>query len=276
MSIIIKPKKLLVCVTFHFVQERLFYLHKISSQFASMCDELQVFILTDAIHAKMDILQRLAEFNITVKVVSPTLLGHPYLLTWCHLDIFRREHIKDETITHFLYLEDDILVTEENITYWIEGRARLRKFGVIPSFLRFEVSPANGEKYSTDVTSKVDPMAIPKVVFKELGYAYFNLPQPYQGMYFLDRELMEEHLTSQSCSPDFGKWGIREKAAQGVTFLNVPKGFTSRNLIGYNVTLERIDERCLIHHITDNYIVNSNTPFSKIRIRDLFSQHITL
>jgi hypothetical protein len=266
-----KPSKLLICVTFYFVSERLAYLRKIASTFANLADIVEVFIITNSIDKKTHILQSLADYDLNVKIVSPFLLGHPFLLTWCHFDIFRRVFHSDTTVTHFLYLEDDIYVTPENINYWIEGRKRLAPLGVIPSFLRYEIDNVTGELFSTDVTTIVNPIEVPIVHFQQLDYAYLNLPQPYQGMYLLDRELMEEHLTTNSCNPDFGIWGIREKAAQGITFFNVPKGFTSRNLIGYNVLSQEIDPRCLVYHLANNYVTNPNVPFAKISISNLIA-----
>ena len=264
-----KPLKLLICVTFHYVTERLAYLQKISSHFASLAENVEVVIITNDRANASDILSLLAEFNLNIKVISPFLLGHPYLLTWCHLQVFREALLADQSISHFLYLEDDMCVTAENISYWIEGREKLRKFGLIPSFFRFELCPSTGEAYSTDALSKVNFAVIPKVEFQDIEYAYLNLPYPYQGMYFLDRELMREHLESQSSSPDFGSWYIREKAAQGITFLDVPEGFTSRNLIGYRTTLNTIDSRCLVYHTANNYVTNPDTPYAKISIADL-------
>jgi hypothetical protein len=52
-------------------------------------------------------------------------------------------------------------------------------------------------------------------------------------MYLLDRELAKEHFYGASSNPDSGVWGIREKAAQGLTFTKVPKGFYSRNFLGF-------------------------------------------
>lgn len=240
-----KPSKLLICVTFHFVAERLAYLRKTSSTFAYLADKVEVYIITNSINKKADILQSIADYNLNVKVVSPFLLGHPFLLTWCHFDIFRKALYSDHEVTHFLYLEDDTYVTPENISYWLKGRKRLLSLGLIPSFLRYEIDNATGELFSTDITTIINPIEVPRVHFKPLNYVYINLPQPYQGMYLLDKELMEEHLTTDSCNPDFGLWGIREKAAQGITFFNVPQGFSSRNLIGYNTLSQEIDPRCL-------------------------------
>jgi hypothetical protein len=55
--------------------------------------------------------------KLAVEIHTPTYLGHPYLLAWSHLYTFRESFNTDESITHFMYLEDDILITEKNIEY---------------------------------------------------------------------------------------------------------------------------------------------------------------
>ena len=101
---------------------------------------------------------------------------------------------------------------------------------------------------------------------------FVNLPNPYQGMYFLDRALMAEHLSGPSSSPDFGPWWpIREKAAQGLTFADPPKGFKSRNVVPYLPGSHKIDERCFVHHLPNNYANNDSpsNPFGRIPVGDM-------
>jgi hypothetical protein len=99
-------------------------------------------------------------------------------------------------------------------------------------------------------------------------------------MYLYDRELMLEHLSGPSSNPDFGPWSIREKAAQGLTFVNVPKGFRSRNLVPYDIKRNQIDESCFIHHLPNNYANDPHSQFGKIPVDQLlkrrfnfFTQH---
>ena len=51
---------------------------------------------------------------------------------------------KNKTNTHFMFLEDDILVSNLNIFYWIYFRVILKKYKLVPGFLRYE---KNGKKY---------------------------------------------------------------------------------------------------------------------------------
>lgn len=154
-----------------------------------------------------------------------------------------------------MYLEDDTLVTRENMSYWIESRELLRPYGLIPSFLRVEKKANDDRWYSSDCPHPFYIYALPRIEAKK-NLGFVNFPELYQGMYLLDRELMIEHLSGSTYSPNSGVWGIQEKAAQGLTFANVPKGYTTRNLIHlipYKIDTLQIDRRCLIHHVPNNY-----------------------
>ena len=59
-----------------------------------------------------------------------------------------------EEITHFLYLEDDILIDKLNFNYWINSRKILKKFNLIPAFVRTEVSKKDQEVYAIDFVEK--------------------------------------------------------------------------------------------------------------------------
>jgi hypothetical protein len=56
-------------------------------------------------------------FKVNIKIVTPKYLGHPYLLTWSHLDVFRKMYKIDDNISHFMYLEDDVEIKLNNIEY---------------------------------------------------------------------------------------------------------------------------------------------------------------
>jgi hypothetical protein len=263
--------KLLVCITFHYSDARIPILKETCSRLGQLAEEVEVVILTNGESYIPSLLRELKACTYQLKILAPKLLGHPYLLTWCHQRIFR-DRIKEDTATsHFMYIEDDIVITPENIEYWLEGREKLCSTGLIPSFLRYERSARNSEMFATDLTRKVNPLIAPKVYVDSKEYVYMNLPQPYQGMYLLDRELIEEHLNSSSSSPDFGSWPIREKATQGITFLNVPRPFSSRNVIGYSLSNKAIDKRSLIHHAANNYVDDPGSQLGKVPINSLFS-----
>jgi hypothetical protein len=260
---------LAICISFHYSVDRLTYLRQIASHFSSLASRVQVHIITNTpeSHAHEHIarvFRGVVEFSIKV----PELLGHPYLLTWSHLAVFRDLIESNLAITHFMYVEDDICVTRDNIDYWLKAREELRGFGAIPSFLRIEFKDEDPLPYSTDVVESASLGSIPQINIRQ-DYAYINLLYPYQGMYLLDRELMVEHLSGPSCSPDHGIWNIREKAAQGLTFSKVPRGFNSRNFVGFDLRSDKIDKNSLVQHLPNNYANNPNTKHGKISIDSL-------
>lgn len=265
--------KLAIAVTFHYAENRFQYLAQTTAHFGLLATKVDVAVITNAAdeERRNNIRSAIAARSFDLQVFSPTLLGHPYLLAWSHLDVFRRLFQEDQSITHFMYLEDDIRVSPENIEYWLRGREFLKQFGLIPSFLRYELKKDDDNPYSTDVTKKLKLRKLPKVRVTD-SYCYVNVPKLYQGMYLLDRELMNEHLLGPSSSPDFGPWEIREKAAQGLTFANVPKGYGSRNVIGFDVEQKRIDAKCLIHHTPNNYAADPISKFGKILIAELIGE----
>jgi hypothetical protein len=259
------PQKIAICVTFHFNKSRLHYLELISRTFKELAEDVDLTIVTNASSEEdLDQIKAVVEGKARqYSVFTPVGLGHPFLLPWVHFHIFRRL-FEDPSFSHFLYIEDDILITRENIVYWMESRELLRDFEFIPSFLRVEKKRGAEDWYSSDCIQRFQINSLPRIQIRE-DLLFVNLHTPYQGMYFLDRALMSEHLSGKSSSPDFGIideaiqpqtlrfWGIREKAAQGLTFHNVREGFISRNLIPYKLKSHEIDKRCLIHHTPNNY-----------------------
>jgi hypothetical protein len=277
------PEKIAICVTFHFNRGRLQYLGNISSHFNQLAKEVYLTVVTNTSSDEdFDQIRSVVDGKgWKYSIFTPTGLGHPFMLPWSHFPVFRRL-FEDSSFSHFLYLEDDILVTGENIAYWIEGRELLRNFEFIPSFLRVEKKIGADGWYSTDCIQRTPIESLPRIRISE-EFLFVNLTNPYQGMYLLDRELMSEHLSGKSSNPDFGLteeavqpqtlrfWGIREKAAQGLTFHNVREGFISRNLVPYKVKQHEIDRRCLIHHTPNNYANQAlrTSPFGTVSVKEL-------
>lgn len=264
------PDKLLICITFYYVKERLYLLKNISKDFSSLGNYVSVCIATNTFDSN-----ELAEIHTLMKftnvdqyeIVTPEYLGHPYLLTWIHLGIFRK-YFTDHTYSHFLYMEDDIRITIKNVMYWQFSRELLRPYGLVPGFVRFEYKKHNSDLYATDFVSHVNFYTMPKVNYIN-NYTFMNLSNAYQACYLMDRELMEEHLLGDSSNPDFGRWDIRARAAAGLTFFSVPEGFLSRNVVGVQMPSMQIDEDALIHHTANNYANDEGAPNAKILIPEL-------
>jgi hypothetical protein len=260
---------LLIAISFHYDEFRLKYLRKICVQIPFLAFNYKLLLFTNASdqisYDKIcDHLKDLCKFEI----ITFNDLAHPFFLTWSHKPIFKNYLLADNSYTHFMYLEDDIQITPDNINYWLRGRCELLEFGLYPSFVRYELNNKDNSRYATDITKKLKLKKYPHK-FISSHYAYLNSPQPYQGMYLMDRKMMLEYIDSPAYSPDFGSWNIREKATQGLTFVNVPRPFLSRNLIGINVSKKLIDPGAIIHHLPGNYANNPMSLFGKISIDEL-------
>lgn len=251
---------LAVCVTFFYAPERLSYLATVISNYIGIANKTDVYIVTNIADTQpiAEVLSHLPS-HMSIMFVTPSGIGHPYLLTWTHREIFQRVLTSNE-VTHFMYSEDDLLFSRSNVMYWLRYRKPLQKHGFIPSFFRVERHKYMGW-VSTDCSSPIELDSLPRLMLED-GTLFIGMENPYQGMYFLDRPLMEEFAASPAMSPDFGSWNIREKAAQGLTFVNIPKGYTSRNLVPFDPNTKTISQESWIHHLPNNY---ANNPYSFIR-----------
>jgi len=276
----IQYQKLSVCITFHYVPSRLKYLAMACKKLVDIAPKIHLTIVTNT--SSPEELQHIRDVIETPKfifdILIPIGLGHPFLLAWSHLPVFKKQ-FEDKSFTHFLYLEDDIGISPENIKYWLEERTTLKPFGFYPSFFRRELNDTDNSWYSTDVMSKMSLYDCP-VVDIEDGKSFISTVFPYQGMYFLDRELMKEHLEGPSSNPDFehNRTGIfrihptevREKAALALTYVNVPAGYRSRNLLSFDKKANQISDYCMIHHLPNNYTNNPESMIGKIKVDQLF------
>jgi hypothetical protein len=262
-------ENLLAAITFHYDKNRLTYLEKVCRQIPSLAFNYKVIVVTNTQdeNSLNEILDRLKGLTKLELVVRPQT-SHPYFLTWAHHPIFKQQLTSDSSFSHYMYLEDDIFVTARNINYWLRGRHELQNSSFYPSFVRYEINQKNCLNYATDITKSLRFNKLPHVIIST-DYAYCSSPQPYQGMYLMDQKMLREYYNSPAYSPDFGNWNIREKATQGLTFLNVPNKFFSRNLIGCSLFQKSIDPDALIEHLPANYANDENSPFGKILIAKL-------
>ena len=266
---VVPPIRLAVCITFHFVAERLGYLGSVLANLPTLAASLDVTIVTNASEAEQQRVLDLAAANaVAVKLFVPTGLGHPYLLPWSHFPVMR-EKFADPSFTHFLYQEDDLLVRNETVHYLLAARESLRAAGLLPAVLRVEQAQPGGEWRASDVVDPVSLRDRPMVRDPVERIGYINLSACYQGLYFLDRACMEEHLTGPSSSPDFGAWPVRERAAQGLTFSHRPPGYKFRYVVPVDLDTEMVDGRCFVHHLPNSYACDPAWAYGKRAVTEL-------
>ena len=282
--------KLFCCITFHYKDERIKYLiETINGVSEIQTEKTEICIITNTnISHEIEKIEKLIKFFDTnkfkISINTFNKLINPWFLTWVHKSLMANKFLENE-FSHFLCLEDDIRMTNFNICYWLEYREELRSEKLYPSFLRVERKNNSNQWVSTDVTKPISLKNKKTISIENKGIAFINSPQPYQGMFFYDNELMKEHLQSVTANvKDYGllefvdvdpSWpggGVAERANLALTYHNVPNGYTSRNVLPYNKYFALIDHRCLIHHTPNNYANEKpNSLFGKISISDLLT-----
>lgn len=271
------PQKLAICVTFFYREEKINILKKVCKQFVNLADDIDVTIVTNENNdkkitvLKKNIEEVLKNFNIH----SVQDLQHPKFLPWSHLTIMRKK-IADTRFTHFMYLEDDIRVSKENIVYWLNARKALKIYNLIPSFVRTEINFKDKEVYVVDSTKKSNFKKMPKVFSKIKDIAFVNLLFPHQPIYFYDKELMNEYFNEPPSDPDFAipaardhYQGIVERLDLMLTYHDIPQGFFHRAVVPVDLKNKIIKNYCLVEHLSNKY-ANQKSQFAVIKVKDLF------
>jgi hypothetical protein len=201
-------------------------------------------------------------------------LDHSYYLTWCHKEIISNEFVEgnQNRYSHFIYLEDDILLNFANFCYFMEFREILRPFGLLPAFLRTEYSANLGALVASDAFWPVYVPVQSHICLNDT--VVVNMPNPYNPCFILDLELAEEYVRSRSfdreASQAVCRWGVRERAALGLCLENVPSPFQTRYLVPVTRRTGKLPEFARISHLPNNYANDPRSPLGKVRVDDLF------
>ena len=258
--------KLYIVIAFHYSPERFRYLDRVLENLDDIeTDESKVVIQTNT--SKGGAVKTYPNLDLEVEIIDK--LEDPYMLTWCHkqrmLDFLKTDY------THFAYLEDDMVLTQGLVNYWTETCDKFKSRGLnfIPGFFRIEHNK-DGEWFSTDITEPIKVDDFHRLSFDE--EMYISLPNPYQGCFFMDRELVEEHVKSPSFSFETcrklprAENDVRERANFGNMFENIPEGFNHRMLIPTDIFTV-----CWIHHCSDTYCNLPDNPNGKIPAEHIFT-----
>ncbi len=275
---------LLVAITFHFAADRLGYLEQVLSALAEFAVEsLQVVVFTNTTAAaEQEALRRifhearLAEEDSTI--ATEVALPHPFDLAWSHKRLIVEKFLATGShYTHFVYLEDDERLIFENFTYFIAARELLRPFDLVPAFLRTEWSSERGCYVNTD---NIAPVDLSRRRFVSAGDTIFvNIENPYCGAFILDRELAREYAASRSIDRDRSRevnsnWGVRERAAMGLTFEDPPYPFFHRVVVPISMGSQAVPQCAWLAHLPNNYAEDPKDPLGKVGMNDLFSGEI--
>ncbi len=210
---------------------------------------------------------------------------HPFRLTWGHKQLFRAlvaEGAFEHGLDHLVYLEDDLALAPGALQYWTEYRRALDPLGLLPGFTRVEGPPDDRRltsPYQPHQLSELATFEPPAGIAADL---LVNMRTPYQGFSILDGPLATAHFAtspfrsvrrSQFAAPLGGAWGVRERAAAGAIFDDLPRGMASRNVVplrrGAGRYLVPLDV-ALVRHLPSNYYADSSTKKATVPVEAAF------
>jgi len=268
----------MVALPFHYVASRLCYLDEVLGALASYpVSERNIVVFTNTTErSEQDSVRTLLEKHKLIEardahLMIATNLPDPYLLTWAHKKLITDEFLNGR-YTHFVYIEDDERLTFENFAYFLAGREMLRSAKLLPGFLRTEWSAARRLYVNQD---NIQPVVVAERPFVRCGdYIFVECRNPYCGAFILDRELALEYASSPSFDPDRSRlvspWGIRERAAMGLTFEAPPPPFSFRVVVPVSINARTAPTCAWLAHLPSNYADVMTTAHGKIAMTDLF------
>lgn len=161
--------------------------------------------------------------------------------------------------TTIMYLEADIILTWPVLQRWAEDTIILEPKGFMRGFCRTEIAPWDGELMNIE-------HAHPIGLYNHSAVLHYNHPvfgprhylmlnRPYTAMWMATAAKLEQFMASPLWRKMDGMWGVREMAACGIQFLDVPdkKGFWSTHVVPYDPVAPKVNDLAIIRHVTNNY-----------------------
>ena len=273
------PEKIAIVICFFYRSNRLNILKKNLLTINEYKFKTELTIITNNISVKeekiLNVILKKKIKNYTIKKIKD--LPDQNFLPWHSLDVMKKK-IKNKSFSHFMYLEEDILVNENNISYWIYFRKKLKKFNLIPNFLRCELY--KGKYFSVDNPKIIKKDKNPVIYSKNKRYGFINSKYPYSGMYLMDRDLLSNYLKSNATKIDFSftnrvmktLYPIKELVNISYAYLNVPEKYHNKLAIPFKDNT--ILKYCIIEHADLKYIKHkelNKMGYGLIEVKSLIS-----
>lgn len=246
-------------ITYFHSPERLGFLKKVVEGLLKIDHDIFIYIYTNKKlksyfgHSKVKVLIfgykkiLIARFpkNSIVDKIGLKSLVNPFYLTWeCRSFI---EKMQDDFDVQ-LYLEDDILFTEENFHYWKEHKDDVLSNGYNLGFLRIEK-----DNHTRDLLTDVTWPLTEIVIMGEKKYLVNNI-NPYCGFWIYDKQELKNFIKSKEWNFDFGGYDMRAQSAVGWHGINMKRYKSS--IIPLVIKNNRLSTPTgsSVHHLPNNYI----------------------
>ena len=269
-----------VSIAAHYVPERVQYLALSLDAINSWrIPDVRITIVTNDLALSKDTalatsLSKLADAGRIVRFDLASSLDHPWHLTWWHKSHLREWSARAKPNDLYCYIEDDIAIPAEAISYFVRHLENAKAHGLIPGFIRYENGP-KGTQVSTDFRSR-QAIAEGDLIHLE-NTPFVTLEYPYWAGFVLDKELAQEYLRSpwsdlESADEQDKSIGhsCRVQSAWALTYQNVPASMPSRMAVPVDDDHRPLKE-CLVWHTPNNYSASQLHGFGTIPVSQSFA-----
>jgi len=230
--------KLLVAIT-NYGNSQENYLRRIIEEYYNMSFDVDIIIDTT-----YEIEFENKYNNIIKQYIYPESIGQ-------YLVFEHRKHMKKNCNDYdfFIYVENDHLITEENINEWIKITNNLPE-NYVTGFIQYEESDIGKFDYLPGYNPACNQVITERNI--ELnGKKYFTIHNMHQGCWMLTKNQLskivnEEKFCDKTCESDkYQGYGVLENGASNIFYLF---GFNRKVLPYENL------EKLLIHHLPNKYL----------------------
>jgi len=245
-------------ISFFYVVERIKYINNIIDETNKYEYVTDIFIHTNKKEVVINSFNKYS--NGIIKIIYHDLSNeNPHYLTWKCRSLLKSQRNEYDI---FIYIEDDILVPNIAIKYWMEYNENLIAINYNLGFVRIEIDD-NKDEYITDLYgTQLDTIIYLK--FKDVkldGNYCVNNKNPYCAFWIYNKKEFNRFVDSKYYNiNNILNYDIREKSAFGLHGLST--NWYKNTLIP--IINGKLIENCKIYHMPNNYVINKTTAFATV------------
>jgi len=248
--------KITIHISFFYIEDRLKYLNKIISETNNYKINTDIYI-----HTNTNNLNLYPYTNGSINIIYHDLSNiHPFYLTWKCRELIAKQI---ELYDIFMYIEDDILVPNNAIDYWLKYNEILIEKNYNLGFVRIEVE--NNIEYITDLYGE----NFDTIINIENDNYCVNNKNPYCAFWIYNKNEFKKFIESKYyILENIIGYGIREKSAIGLH--GVDTKWYKNTIIP--IIDNKLIESCKIYHLPNNYVTNKSSLFATIKFNDALTK----
>ena len=240
-------------IVYFYLNERIPYINRILEEADKYPYETDVYLHTNNMVLRKDVFQKYS--NGEFHIIHHNLINKdPYSLTEKPRPFMA---LQRDMYDIFIYLEDDILIPTNTISYWLRYEPMLTDLKYNLGFLRIETSKKDGREYVTDLyQEKMDK----KITIGDKQFC-INDKNPYCACWIYSKKEFERFVDSRFYNIKNMDYGEDTRAACAA-------GLHGRGSDWYKCTViplingqPMVD--CKIYHLANNYVDADHSGINK-------------